>query len=86
MLQYDIKNINLVTLRRLIAGFSTRRSGFDPRSDHLRFVADKVALGQVFSVYCDFPCQFSFHLLLHILLSFGAGTIGEIVADPNPRN
>jgi hypothetical protein len=29
------------------------------------FVVDKVALGQVFSEYIDFPWQFSFHRLLH---------------------
>jgi hypothetical protein len=47
------------------------------------FVADKVALGQIFSEYFGFPCQFSFHLLLHIHhhLSSGAGTIGQLVAD-----
>jgi hypothetical protein len=29
------------------------------------FVVDKVALGQVFSEYFGFPCQISFHQLLH---------------------
>jgi hypothetical protein len=39
-------------LRRLVAGFLPRRPGFDPRSGHVGFVVDKVALGQVsFSVY-----------------------------------
>jgi hypothetical protein len=48
-------------LRRLVAGLSPRRPGFDPGSVHVRFVVDKVALGQVpppppsTSV---FPCQF----------------------------
>jgi hypothetical protein len=28
---------------------------------HVRSVVDKVALGQVFSEYFGFPCQFSFH-------------------------
>jgi hypothetical protein len=45
---------------------------------------DKVAVGQVSSGYFGFPCQFSFHRLLHIhhhLLSAGAGTIGQLVAD-----
>jgi hypothetical protein len=39
-----------------------------------------VALGQVFSQCFGFPCQFSFHRLLHIHhhLSSGAGTIGPI--------
>jgi hypothetical protein len=32
-----------------------------PRSGHMGFVVDKVALGQVFSEYCGFPCQFEFH-------------------------
>jgi hypothetical protein len=43
------------------------------------FVVDKVALGQVFSEYFDFPCQSSFHKLLHNHhhLSSGAGTIGQ---------
>jgi hypothetical protein len=34
-------------------------------SDHVGFVVDKVALGQVFSEYFSFPCQSSFHQILH---------------------
>jgi hypothetical protein len=46
------------------------------------FVVDKVELGQVFSEYFGFPCQFSFHRLLHTHhLSSGDGTIGQLVAD-----
>jgi hypothetical protein len=47
------------------------------------FVVDKVALGQFFFKYFGFPCQFSFHRLLHIHhhLSSGAGTIGKLVTD-----
>jgi hypothetical protein len=47
------------------------------------FLVDKVALGQVFSEYFGFSCQFSFHRLLHTHhhLPFGAGTIGQPVAD-----
>jgi hypothetical protein len=37
------------------------------------FVVDKVALGQVFSEYFGFPCQSSFHRLLHN----HPGTIGQ---------
>jgi hypothetical protein len=29
------------------------------------FVVDKVALGRVFSEYFGFPCQLSFHQILH---------------------
>jgi hypothetical protein len=43
---------------------------------------NKVALVQVFSDYFGFPCQFSFHRLLHTHhLSSGAATIGQLVAD-----
>jgi hypothetical protein len=34
--------------RRLVAGFSPRRTGFAPGSVHVGFVVDKVAMGQVF--------------------------------------
>jgi hypothetical protein len=32
---------------------------------HVGFVVDKAALGQVFSQYFGFPCQSSFHQFLH---------------------
>jgi hypothetical protein len=35
-------------LRRLVAGLSPRRPGFDPGSVHVGFVVDKVALEQAF--------------------------------------
>jgi hypothetical protein len=40
---------------------------------------DKVVLGQLFSEYFGFPCQSSFHQLLHIHphLSSGVCTIGQ---------
>jgi hypothetical protein len=68
-------------LRRLVVGFPSRLSGFEPRSDHVGFVVGKVTLGQVFSECFGFPCQFSFHRLLHTHFSFGAGKIGQLVAD-----
>jgi hypothetical protein len=48
----------------------------------VEFVVDKVTLGQVFSGYFGFSCQFSFHrqLLIHHLSS-GAGKIGQLVAE-----
>jgi hypothetical protein len=40
------------------------------------FVVDKVALGQVFSEYFGFPCQFSFHQLLQkIILIYHLGFV-----------
>jgi hypothetical protein len=35
-------------LRRLVAGLSPRRPGFNPGPVHVGFMVDKVALGQVF--------------------------------------
>jgi hypothetical protein len=50
----------------------------------MEFVVDKVALAQVFFEYFGFPCQFTFHLLLHNHhhhhLASGAGKIGQTVA------
>jgi hypothetical protein len=60
----------------------TAADRFEPRSSHVGFVVDKVALGQVFSEYFSSPCQFSYHRLLHTHhLSSGTGTIGQLVAD-----
>jgi hypothetical protein len=69
--------------RLLVAGFSPRWPGFHTRSVYVEFVVENVVLGQVFSEYFGFPCQFLFHRLLHINhhLSSGAGILGQIVAD-----
>jgi hypothetical protein len=66
----------------------TSEPGFEPGSDQLGFVVDKVELGQVFSEYLGFLCH-SFLRLLHTHHpSSGAGTIGQIeisaIADPFP--
>ena len=46
--------------RRLVAGLSPRRPGFDPGSVRVRFVVDKVALGEDFPPSTSvFPCQFN---------------------------
>jgi hypothetical protein len=44
-------------------------------------VVGKEAPGQDFSEYFGFSCQSSFHQMLHIHLSSGAATIGQLVAD-----
>jgi hypothetical protein len=50
------------------------------------FVVDNVALGQVSSEYFGFPYLFSFHRLLHIHhVSYGAGTVDQLVADVPSR-
>jgi hypothetical protein len=60
----------------------TAEAGFETRSGHVGLVVDKVALGQLFPQYFGFPCQFSFHRLLHIHhLSSGICTLGQLVAD-----
>jgi hypothetical protein len=56
---------------------------FDPKSGHMGSVVGKIVLGQIFSEYFSFPCQFSFHQMPHpqLHLPSGAGTIGQIDAD-----
>jgi hypothetical protein len=39
------------------------------------FVVDKVALGQVFSEYFDFPCQFSFINFSTITITYHPGVV-----------
>jgi hypothetical protein len=67
--------------RGLVAGFAPWRPGFYTRSGYVRFMVDKVALEQVFSSYCGFPCQYSSPEILHSHLSSGADTLGQLVAD-----
>jgi hypothetical protein len=55
----QLKLIAVPWLRRLVASLPPRRPGFFPRSFHVGFVVDKVALGQVFLPSTSvFPCQF----------------------------
>jgi hypothetical protein len=52
-------------------------------------VEDNEALGQVFSDYFGFPCQFSIHrlptliiiIIIIIIINHQFGTIGQIMAD-----
>jgi hypothetical protein len=42
-------------LRSLVAGLSPQRPGFEPRSIHVGFVVDEVALDRFFSEFVGFP-------------------------------
>jgi hypothetical protein len=70
-------------IAQAVSSFLPRRPEFRPTSGHVGFVVDKVALEQVFSEYCGFPCQFSFYQLLHIhhQLSSGTDKIGQLVPN-----
>jgi hypothetical protein len=54
---------SMIMLKRLVAGFPPRRPGF-ASGQHVGFVVNKAALGQVFSEYFGFPCK-SLHQFLH---------------------
>jgi hypothetical protein len=54
-------------LRRLVAGLSPRRPGFDPGSVHVGFVVDKVALGHVFPRVLRFSLVNFIPPMLHYL-------------------
>jgi hypothetical protein len=62
-IRHLINQLGRAVAQRLDAGFPPRRPGF-ACGQHVGFVVDKAALGQVFSEYFGFPCQ-SFHRFLH---------------------
>jgi hypothetical protein len=55
-----------------------KRPGFG--ADRVGFVVDKVALGRIFSEYFGFPCQSSFHQILHHHNHPVQATIGQSMA------
>jgi hypothetical protein len=48
----------MIQLTSFAPNILSRRPGFEARSGDVGFVVDKVAMGQVFSEYFGFPCQF----------------------------
>jgi hypothetical protein len=74
-----VTELTLLGLKRLVAGFPPRGPGFKTGSSHVKFVVDKLTLGQVFSKYFGFPCQSLFHQFIHNHhhLSSEAGTINQ---------
>jgi hypothetical protein len=55
------------------------RPGFEPISNHMGFVVDEVALGQVLSENIGFPCKLSLYQMLHTHLSYGTCIIGQLL-------
>jgi hypothetical protein len=64
-----------------VAGFPPRRPGFDPTSVYVGFVVAKVSFGEFSPSTSGFPCQFSFHRLLHASSIIWGWYKGEIVDD-----
>jgi hypothetical protein len=62
----------------LVAEYPPRRGGRGWLWD--LWWTERVALGQIFSECFNIPCQ-SFYRVLHTHLSFGAGTVAQLVAD-----
>jgi hypothetical protein len=83
ILSRKVKRKDLLYADRAVIRFPPLWPEFDPRFTNVGCMVDKVAPGQVFSEYVGFACQFSFHQMLHthLLLSTGAGTIEQLVAD-----
>jgi hypothetical protein len=55
------------SFRRLVAGFPQCRPEFDPESDHVEFVVDKVAIRQVFSEYFGFLYPYLVMIIIYHL-------------------
>jgi hypothetical protein len=67
MTHTNISYLSAVPLpKRLDAGFSPWRPGFGS-GQHVRFVVDKAALGQVFSEYFGFPANHSTNFTIIII-------------------
>jgi hypothetical protein len=67
-------------LRRLVAGLLPRTSEFSPRSVHVRFLVDKVALGHVFLWVVRFPRKYYSIGAFHTHIFPGGWTIGPLLA------
>jgi hypothetical protein len=52
-------------MTQVVPGLSSKRPEFAPRSVHVGFMVDKVALGQVFLQFFVFPCQYHSTMGLH---------------------
>jgi hypothetical protein len=59
--EFSNMELAMPQLRWLVTSFPSWQPRFEPRSGYEGFVVDKVPLGQVFSKYFSFPCQFSCH-------------------------
>jgi hypothetical protein len=57
--------VKYITLQAVSSSLPTKAALVRIKAQHVVFVVDKVALGQVFSEYFGFPCQSSFHQFLH---------------------
>jgi hypothetical protein len=58
-----------------------RRPRFDPRSDHVEFVVDKLTLGHAFPKYFSSPTNFHSTEMLYTHLSYRPHTAGQLVGD-----
>jgi hypothetical protein len=61
------------------------RDGLGWTPGYAGFVTEEVELGQVFSEYFGFPCQFPVQRMLHTQLSFGASiSVADIPSKLTP--
>jgi hypothetical protein len=67
--------------RSIAQVFSRRDSTAEAQVGLCGICDEQSGIGAGFSEYFGFPCQFSFHQMLHIYISSGAGTIDQLVVD-----
>jgi hypothetical protein len=58
LLHTNLIHLTVLRLRRLVTRLSPWRPVLAPGRVHGRFVVDKVTLGQTFSEFFGFPCQY----------------------------
>jgi hypothetical protein len=64
-------------LRRLVAGFSVRRPGFEPGSGHEGFMVDEAALCQLFPCTSVSPAKNSTDCSTFIIIHYHPGLVQE---------
>jgi hypothetical protein len=60
-----VESETLIASQAVSRWLPTAAARVQARVSQVGYVVDKIALGQVFPEYLGFPCQFSFHQILH---------------------
>jgi len=77
--QWSLMDPTVLWVRWFVAGLLPSRFGFNPRAVHMRFVVDKVALGQVVLPLLWFPPSLSFHQCCILIFECGSNYIISVI-------
>ena len=84
--QWSLMDPTVLLIRWLVAGLLPSRLGFNSRAVRMRFVVDKVALGQVVLPLLSFPPSLSFHQCCILIFMCGSNYIISVIDNVNTRD